>query len=98
MRTRRLPLAALLLLCLVPAASVPVSSQTSEALGKGEDAVLLEERLDIEIASLTSARVRYLNRTQVLTSRGVEQHDGAGIGYGPDSTIKSLRGAVVSPT
>jgi transglutaminase-like putative cysteine protease len=65
--------------------------------GKGEDATRLEERMDIEIASLSSARVRYQSRTQVLTPRGVDQHDRAYVSYGPDVTIRFLRAAVVSP-
>jgi transglutaminase-like putative cysteine protease len=66
-------------------------------LGKGEDAVLLEETLEIDVASPTSARVRYSNRTQVLTQRGAERYDFAGVSYGPGASVRSLTGAVISP-
>ena len=83
--------------CLL-AAAAPHGSTASPDLGKGEDAVLLEESLEIDIASATSARVRYLNRTQVLTLRGVDRYDGAAISYAPGVTIHDLRGTVISPT
>lgn len=63
----------------------------------GEDAVLLEESLDIEIVSESLARVRYVNRTKVLTVRGVEEHQGASAYYNPSITLREMRGAVISP-
>lgn len=63
----------------------------------GEDAVLLEENLDIEIVSETLARVRYFNRTKVLTVRGVEEHEVASAFYNPSITLREMRGAVISP-
>jgi hypothetical protein len=95
---------ALLLACalaaLAPAALVPaVAGETPPPrdMGRGEDAVLLEESMAIDVASPTSARVRYQNRTQVLTQRGAERYDGAAVEYGRGVSVRELRGAVVSP-
>jgi transglutaminase-like putative cysteine protease len=66
-------------------------------LARGQDAVLVEERMEIAITSETQARVRYLNRTQVLTARGAERYDAAFVNYGKGVTIRDLHGAVVSP-
>ena len=65
--------------------------------GDGTDAVLLEESLELEIVSDREAHVRYLNRTQVLTPRGVERYGVASIGYNPSVTLQNLRASVVSP-
>jgi Domain of Unknown Function with PDB structure (DUF3857)/Transglutaminase-like superfamily len=85
-------LAAALLAAPIFAATAP-----PENLGKGEDAVLLEETMEIDVASPTSARVKYTNRTQVLTQRGAERYDFAGVPYGPGVSVRSLEGAVISP-
>jgi len=69
----------------------------ASAPAAGQDAVLLEERLDIEIVSPTLARVSYLNRTRVLTERGVDRFGQASIYYNPSIAIRDLRAAVVSP-
>jgi len=63
----------------------------------GQDAVLQEEHLDIEIVSETLARVHYFNRTKVLTARGVDKHDVASIYYNPTVTIHGFHAAVTSP-
>jgi len=87
----------LLAAVLGPAPAAPLRADPAADLAKGQDAVLLEERLEIAVASATSARVRYTNRTQVLTQRGAERYDVAFVGYGKGVTIRDLRGAVVSP-
>jgi hypothetical protein len=92
-RLARLALAAGILLGPTFAAENPPAKD----LAKGEDAVLLEETLEIDVASPTSARVRYTNRTQVLTQRGAERYDFAGVSYGPGVSVRSLEGAVISP-
>ncbi len=63
----------------------------------GQDAVLLEEHLDIEIVSETLARVHYFNRTKVITAKGVDEHDVASIFYNPTVTIHGFHAAVTSP-
>jgi transglutaminase-like putative cysteine protease len=70
----------------------------AEGIEKGQDAVVLEESMEIDIRSITDARVRYLNRTQVLTQRGAEEHDVASVFYGPGRTVRDLRGSVTSPS
>jgi hypothetical protein len=66
-------------------------------LPKGEDAVLLEETLEIDIATPTSARMRYSNRTQVLTARGAERYDFAAVNYSTGVRVVDLQGTVISP-
>lgn len=61
------------------------------------DAVILEESLDIEIRSVTDARVRFLRRTEILTRRGVEMYGFASVFYGPGVRIKDINGAVIDP-
>ena len=91
------------LACLVFAAGIllgpafAAENPPTKDLAKGEDAILLEETLEIDIASPTSARVHYTHRTQVLTQRGAERYDFAGIAYGPGVSVRSLEGAVISP-
>lgn len=70
----------------------------AEGIEKGQDAVILEENLEIDIRSITDARVRYSNRTQVLTQRGAEEHDVASVFYAPGVTIRDLRGSVTPPS
>jgi transglutaminase-like putative cysteine protease len=81
-------------LCVFPAG--PPLPRAAD-IEQGEDAVLLEERLEVEILSDTLARVRYFNRTKVLTGKGVEEHDVASIYYNPSISIREFRAAVVSP-
>jgi hypothetical protein len=76
---------------------VLAAPEPPKELSKGEDAVLLEETLEIDIATPTSARVRYRNRTQVLTARGAEHYDGAAVGYTTGVRVVDLRATVVSP-
>ena len=87
--------AALVCLCL-PAAGSRVGA--AEGIEKGQDALILEESLEIDIRSITEARVRYLNRTQVLTQRGAEGYSVASVGYQPGVTIRDLRGSVTPPS
>ncbi len=62
------------------------------------DSVILEEDLSIEIHSLDRARVRYRNRTHVLTGRGVEALDGVSLWYNPSVTFWKLGGTVQLPS
>ena len=82
---------------LLPGALPGLLLPAAPAEGK-EDAVVLEESLDVEILSESEARVRYLNRTQVMTQRGVEEYSDAGVWYNPSVTIRDLRGSVTSPS
>ncbi|HXH27721.1 MAG TPA: DUF3857 domain-containing protein [Candidatus Polarisedimenticolia bacterium] len=77
----------------VPAAG----TTTAQPGGTDRDAILLEETMEIDIRSLTDARLHYLNRTQVLTPRGVEEYDAASVFYEPDVVVKDLRGSVTGP-
>jgi transglutaminase-like putative cysteine protease len=79
------------------AAAPAAAPATPGVAATGEDAVLLEERLEIALTSPTSARVRYFNRTQVLTPRGAELFRTAAIEHGPGVTIREARGAVITP-
>lgn len=81
----------------VLAPMVQAAPEPPKELPKGEDAVLLEETLEIDIASPTSARVRYSNRTRVLTQRGAERYDYADVMHCPGVSVRSLEGAVTSP-
>ncbi len=85
------------LICALLALPAGRSLPRAADLEEGEDAVLLEESLDIEIVSETLARVRYFNRTKVLTSKGVDEHGSASIEYNPSVTIREFRAAVISP-
>src|SRR6266540_5707192 len=81
------------LLALPAGGSLPRAADLEE----GKDAVLLEESLDIEIVSETLARVRYSNRTKVLTGKGIEEKRYAAISYNPSVTIREFRAAVIPP-
>lgn len=78
-----------------PAGGIALSRGPEEA--PGEDAVILEESLEIEIASETDATVRYLNRSQALTPQGVEECEEVAIRYSPWQKIERLDAHVVSP-
>jgi transglutaminase-like putative cysteine protease len=80
------------------ASAMAGESAPPKDLAAGEDAVLLEESLEIDVLSPTSARVLYHNRTQVLTQRGAERYDSDGVSYRPGVSVRDLRGAVVSPS
>jgi transglutaminase-like putative cysteine protease len=104
MAVKRAPVNRALLVALLVAASgsvfaaAPATPATpAPGASAGEDAVLLEERLEIALTSPTSARVRYFNRTQVLTPRGAESYRTAVIEHGPGVTIREARGAVITP-
>jgi transglutaminase-like putative cysteine protease len=76
----------------------PVPGLHAGELHQGHDAIVLEESLEIEVFSITNAQVRYLNRTQVLTPRGVEEHNVASLTYGAGETIQRLEGSVLLPS
>ena len=86
----------MLLSSLLLASSGEITSRPGAA-NLGDDAVILEEKLEVEIVSEMEARVRYLNRTQVLTPRGVERYGEAWVGYNPSVTIRDLRASLKSP-
>src|SRR3989442_208190 len=77
-----------------PAIHQPLAANDVKA---AEDAVLLEESMDIDIRSPSEATVRYSNRTQVLTQRGVEMFESADVVINPWMTLKAFRGAAVAP-
>jgi hypothetical protein len=63
-----------------------------------EDAVILEESMEIDIASSSEARLRHRMRVQILTPAGAENLDEAPVSYNPWVSIRELRGAVLSPS
>ncbi|MGH9797554.1 MAG: DUF3857 domain-containing transglutaminase family protein [Candidatus Polarisedimenticolia bacterium] len=85
-----------LVLAAAPAASI-VRAAPAPAIETGEDAVVLEERLEIEILSVREARLRYSNSTKVLTPKGVEAHVTAEVDYGLYEKVTEISGAVISP-
>lgn len=89
--SRAVPVAALCLLC---AAARPALPGDIEA---GEDAVVLEDSIEIDIASETEARVRHLNRTRILTQRGADEYGQATIPLNPWITVRDVRASVTSP-
>jgi len=78
--------------------TTPPAGATPEGGGKGDDAVILEESVEVVIASPTSARVHVRNRTQVLTRRGVDTYDQVAIDYQPGVVVRQLRAAVIPPS
>src|SRR5262245_58634113 len=64
---------------------------------EGQDAVLLDESLQIEILSDTLARVHHSRRLKVFTGKGIEDHDRASIFYNPSVKIREFSAAVISP-
>ncbi len=97
MNALRIVLSATVLACgLLPSTDTERASRAADN-ESGEDAVLLEESLEIEIVSPTEARQRYLNRTKILTPRGAEEHGSASIFYNPWVTIRDLRASVLPP-
>jgi uncharacterized protein DUF3857/transglutaminase superfamily protein len=95
-RTREVRAVAVLLGALL---TLPASEHADDAMdiGSGEDAVILEDSLEIEILSEREARVRSLNRTRILTQHGAERYGDASVFYNPWVTIRDLRAAVISP-
>ena len=93
----RWPAAGVLFVCTLLALPGSRSLPRAADLEQGKDAVLLEENLDIEIVSETLARVRYSNRTKVLTGKGVAEHDVASIFYNPSVTIREFHADVIPP-
>ncbi|MFQ5877889.1 MAG: DUF3857 domain-containing protein [Acidobacteriota bacterium] len=87
-----------LIIGLPPLAAAGSPRAGAADLEAGQDAVVLEEHLEIEIRSLTDARVRYLNRTRVLTPRGVERFGYAGVPYRPGVSVQRLTGTVILPS
>ncbi len=68
------------------------------AIGKGHDAVILEENLRVDIRSLTDARVTYDERVLVLTKKGAEAFDTASVFYSAGSSVRRLEGQVTLPS
>jgi hypothetical protein len=87
------PLAACCLLTPLPGPTAAAAS-----IEEGADAIILEERMEIEIHSVTNATVRYTNRTKVLTARGVAKHDVASVYYSTGVRVRDLRGSVTYPS
>src|SRR6266566_3738801 len=79
---------------LLTAADRPVHSADITA---GEDAVILEEKWEIDIRSPEDIHERFSQRLQVLTPRGVEEYKEAAVGYNPWVSITDLRGSVEPP-
>lgn len=67
-------------------------------LGVSDDALILEEAMEIDIASNAEASVRARGRIQVLTPAGVERFDEVAVNQNPWVSIRELRGSVVSPS
>ena len=63
-----------------------------------EDAVILEENVEIEIVSNAEARLRHRSRIQILTPAGAAKFDQIPIPYNPWVSIRELQGAVFSPS
>src|SRR5437867_209526 len=63
----------------------------------GEDAVILEEKWDIDIRSPEDILERYSRRLQILTPHGAEEYKGAAVAYNPWVSIKDFRGSVEPP-
>ncbi len=91
LRSRLVPIAALCALC---SGGRPAFPSDIEA---GEDAVLLEESIEIDIASETEARVRHFNRTRILTQRGADEYGQATISLNPWITVREVRASVTTP-
>ena len=87
------------LFALLGAASfLSVADQAHSAdITAGEDAVILEEKWDIDIRSPEDVLERYSRRLQILTPRGAEEYKGAAVGYNPWISIKDFRGSVEPP-
>ncbi|HUD72102.1 MAG TPA: DUF3857 domain-containing protein [Dongiaceae bacterium] len=93
----------LLLLLLVwttpPFSGLPARAETPApaAAAPKDDAVLLEESMEITIVSRTEARERHVTRTQVLTARGADRYDVASIPFRRGVTLREVRAAVILP-
>jgi hypothetical protein len=86
------PLAACFLLTPLPSPTAAAAS-----IEDGADAIILEERMEIEIHSVTNATVRYSKKTKVLTTNGAKRYDSEAVGYSPSVRIRHLGGAVTTP-
>jgi transglutaminase-like putative cysteine protease len=85
-------------------ASLACSTLASQSLAPREsapasqDAVVLEQRLEIEIRSDTEAIVRQVNRMQVLTEAGVDMYENAAIYYRAPGEFRQISGATILAT
>jgi len=98
MTMRRDPIAAWALVCflmLTPGAQRPARAANTAAM---DDAVILEENMDIEIVSGNQARLRHRRVVQILTANGADFFGSESVEYNPWIEIRELRGAVVSPS
>jgi transglutaminase-like putative cysteine protease len=87
-----------LLLGLSPSSLISQSPAPKVAAPASQDAVLLEESLEIEIRSETEAIVRQVNRTQVLTEAGAEEFGTAAIFYSVPGEFRQISGATILPS
>ncbi len=95
-RGRRQALRSVLACCCL--LSVSGWSVGAESLEEGVDAVILEEHMEIEIRSSTNARLKFMNRTKILTADGVEEHSVASVYYRPGVEVRKFQGSVTSPS
>ena len=96
---RRFAACCLLLLPMLPSAARTSRAEAppAPAAAPREDALLLEESMEITIVSRTEARERRVSRTQILTTRGADLYDVASIPFRRGVTLKEVRGAVILP-
>lgn len=76
---------------------LPVAGAVAAGIELGEDALVLEEVLEIDILSPTAARERYRRRTQILTPLGADENDVGRVAYNPSRVVRELSGSVTSP-
>jgi transglutaminase-like putative cysteine protease len=84
-------------MCLLSAGPRAGRAGPAADIEAGEDAVLLEESLEIEVLTPTTARLERSRRIKVLTAHGAEEFDRVGIGYRPGLSITEVKAAVTSP-
>jgi transglutaminase-like putative cysteine protease len=89
--SRAVSVAALCLLCVAARPALPADIEA------GEDAVVLEDSIEIDIASETEARVRHVNRTRILTQHGADEYGQATIALNPWISVRDIRASVTSP-
>jgi transglutaminase-like putative cysteine protease len=78
---------------LFPGIPFPAAGQSRPS----DDAIILEESLEIEIVSESLARERYVNRTKVLTKQGVGRFEAPFVFYNPWVEIRELRASITAP-
>lgn len=101
--TRRLARRAFLVPVLVGlcVSTGPVTVTAPTDIEAGEDAVILDDTLTIDITSSTEARVTRSWRIKILTEAGldkIERLEQSVIYYWPCCPVRNLRGAVIAPS